>query len=83
MTGSALLAAALTAGALAAQQPAKLLTFDVATLDDHGNFIGHLRRDEFQVFDNGRRQEIAWLLPGERASAPPAASGRGNTRPAS
>ena len=75
MTGAALLTAALAASALAAQQPAKLLTFDVVALDDRGNFVGDLRRDEFQVFDNGRRQEIAWFLPGERASAPPSSLG--------
>jgi hypothetical protein len=61
----------LVPGALPAQSlPAKLLTFDVAAIDKHGNLISDLTAEDFKVTDAGRRQQIVYFRRGQDVSGP-------------
>ncbi len=44
----------------------RMVTLDVTAMNERGEFVGDLRGDELQVYDNGRRQKIALYLPGEK-----------------
>jgi VWFA-related protein len=82
---TAVLAVFLAAGTIRAQAPeavfkatTKLVEMSVIAQDKDGKAVGDLRREEFQIFDNGSPQEIRVFLS-EGASvanpAPPAEPG--------
>jgi VWFA-related protein len=43
-----------------------LVTVPVSVLDRQGRFIANLQRDDFQVFENGVEQSIAYFEPAEK-----------------
>jgi len=43
-----------------------LVTVPVSVLDRQGRFIANLKRDDFQVFENGVEQSIAYFEPAEK-----------------
>jgi VWFA-related protein len=43
-----------------------LVTVPVSVLDRQGRFIANLRREDFQVFENGVEQSIAYFEPAEK-----------------
>ena len=46
-----------------AQVP-RMVTLDITAMNERGEFVGDLRGDELQVYDNGRRQKSRcfWLV---------------------
>ena len=47
----------------------RMVTLDITAINERGEFVGDLRGDELQVYDNGRRQKIALFLAGKRKSS--------------
>lgn len=62
---------------------ARLLDFTVVAVDNHGQPVTDLTSDDFQVADNGKRQQIAWFHPaGSKSQMPVAAAGELSNRSA-
>lgn len=55
----------------------QLVQVSVIAQNQDGKPVTDLRRDEFQIFDNGAPQEIRLFLPGVAHSTVPASQGRG------
>ena len=48
-----------------------LATFGVAVTDKKGNLIGDLTKDDFEVFEDGKKQTIEYFANGDGDTAPP------------
>ncbi|HXO44875.1 MAG TPA: VWA domain-containing protein [Candidatus Cybelea sp.] len=45
------------------QASTELVKVDASVLDDRGNFVGGLARNNFRILDNGSNQPIAYFIP--------------------
>jgi Ca-activated chloride channel homolog len=67
---------AVAAASLGAQQPTfratvDLVHFAVSVLDKQGKPIAGLTKDDFEIVEAGKKQEIQYFAPGNAAEAPP------------
>ena len=58
-----------------AETPPRLVTLNVAAVDNHGNPVGDLASADFQVLENGKPQQIASFRPGDTRMSRPAPLG--------